>query len=259
MATYNGAPYVARQLHSILEQLDADDEVIVVDDCSTDETLEVVRRLADPRIRVLRNDRNRGEVVSFSRALLAARHDFIFLADQDDVWMPGRVALMSRELAAGTLLVGSNFEWMDAEERPIAVAYDGLAARDATRHLKNIYDIFIGKTTYFGCAMALHRRLAGVVAPIPRFVESHDGWIAIAANVLRSTAHIEQPTLRKRKHASNATSTVSNRNLYMRVRARLLYALGIAVVALRVLRGGGARPAAVPQAPAKRPEAETPR
>src|SRR3954463_11970523 len=69
MATYQGERYVERQLRSILEQLGANDEVVVVDDCSRDRTVEVIESVADPRIKVFRNPVNRREVYSFGRAI----------------------------------------------------------------------------------------------------------------------------------------------------------------------------------------------
>src|SRR4051812_36670865 len=108
MATYNGEKYIARQLRSILEQLGEDDEVILIDDCSTDRTIEIVRQLGDRRVAVHINDRNRGEVFSFGKAMSLAKKDFVFLSDQDDVWMPGRASLMQRRLIeSGASVVAS--------------------------------------------------------------------------------------------------------------------------------------------------------
>src|SRR6187551_2014796 len=164
MATYNGAPYVSRQLRSILDQLTDGDEVIVIDDCSSDGTVEVVRQLADRRVAVHVNDRNRGEVYSFGRAIQLAKNDFVFLADQDDIWIPGRVSLMQRRLVeAKASVVSSNFEWIAANEDPLDVPYDGVASGDSKKHIKNIVDIFVGKTNYYGCAMALRREFVRLV------------------------------------------------------------------------------------------------
>lgn len=234
MASYNSEKYISRQLWSILEQLTHDDEVIVVDDCSTDRTVEMVRRLNDHRISVHVNDRNRGEVFSFGRAISLAKNDFLFLSDQDDIWIPGRVSLMQQCLIeSGASVVTSNFEWINASEEPIDVLYDGVASRDSKRHLNNIIDIFVGKTNYFGCAMAFRRDFMPVVAPIPSFVESHDLWIALASNLARSNAHLDESTLLKRKHATNATSTVSTRSLYRKLRSRVVFAISLIVLFVR--------------------------
>jgi glycosyltransferase involved in cell wall biosynthesis len=235
MATYNGEQYVARQLASILAQLGPDDEVVVVDDCSTDSTVEVIRSLRDPRIVIHANDRNRGDVFSFDRAVSLTRNEFVFLSDQDDVWMPGRVELMTRRLLeTGASVVASNFEWMNTDETPITIAYDGVASRNSARYVRNIIDIFLGKTNYFGCAMAFRRTLLGVVSPVPAFVESHDLWVALAGNLARANTHLDEPTLRKRKHASNVTSTVSNRPLSRKLWSRVLFALSLPILFTRV-------------------------
>jgi glycosyltransferase involved in cell wall biosynthesis len=225
MATYQGERYVERQLRSILEQLGASDEVVVVDDCSTDRTVELIENFNDPRVVVYRNPVNRREVYSFGRAIEIARGDIVFLADQDDVWLPGRVQLMINRLQeSAAALITTNFEWMDACERPLDVAFAGVSSTASARHFRNIADIFIGKTNYFGCAMAFRRELVPIIAPIPAYVESHDLWIALAANQLGSNLHIDDKTLRKRRHGNNTTSTVSDRSLFLKLRSRLIFA-----------------------------------
>jgi glycosyltransferase involved in cell wall biosynthesis len=234
MATYQGELYVERQLRSILEQLGATDEVIVVDDCSTDRTVELIESLNDPRIVVYRNPVNRREVYSFGKAIEASRGDVVFLADQDDIWLPGRVQLMTTRLQeSGAALVTSNFEWMDACERPLDVAYAGVSSAASARHFRNIADIFIGKTNYFGCAMAFRRELIPMITPIPSYVESHDLWIALAANQLGSNLHIDDKTLRKRRHDNNTTSTVSDRPLLLKLGSRLVFARSLIDLAAR--------------------------
>jgi glycosyltransferase involved in cell wall biosynthesis len=223
MATFNGEKYVVRQLQSILDQLSAGDEVIVVDDRSTDGTVAAVKHLNDPRIAIHVNDRNRREVYSFSRAISLARHQDIFLSDQDDIWLPGRVALMKEALRTA-LLITANFDWIDQDGQPLQVSHDGVRPQDSSRHLKNIADIFIGKTTYFGCAMAFRRALVPLIVPIPEYVESHDLWIALAANLVGSNVHLGDKTLLKRRHGHNATSTISSRSLASKLRARMLFA-----------------------------------
>jgi len=234
MATYQGEDYVERQLRSILAQLGPSDEVIVVDDCSCDRTVAVIEGINDPRIAIHSNPVNRREVFSFGRAIELARGDIIFLADQDDVWLPGRVELMAGSLrASGAALVTSNFEWMDAEERPLEVAFDGVSSAASTHHRRNILDIFIGKTNYFGCAMAFQRSLVPLIVPIPAYVESHDLWIALAANQIGSNLHIDDKTLRKRRHGSNSTSTVSTRPLQQRLWSRWIFLKSLRDLAAR--------------------------
>jgi glycosyltransferase involved in cell wall biosynthesis len=237
MATYQGERYVERQLRSILQQLDATDEVVVVDDCSRDRTVEAIESVADPRIKLFRNPINRREVYSFGRAIEIATGDIVFLSDQDDIWLPGRVRLMTDRLRkSDAALITSNFEWMDADERPLDVAFDGVSSTASTRHFRNIVDIFIGKTNYFGCAMAFKCELVPLIVPIPSYVESHDLWIALAANQIGSNLHIDDKTLRKRRHDSNTTSTVSSRSLFLKLRSRLVFARSMIDLSTRLRR-----------------------
>jgi glycosyltransferase involved in cell wall biosynthesis len=235
MATYQGERYVERQLRSILEQLGANDEVVVVDDCSRDRTVEVIESVADPRIKVFRNPVNRREVYSFGRAIEISTGDIVFLSDQDDIWLPGRVRLMTDRLRkSDAALITTNFEWMDAGERPLDVAFDGVSSTASTRHFRNIADIFMGKTNYFGCAMAFKRELVPLIVPIPSYVESHDLWIALAANQIGSNLHIGDKTLRKRRHDGNTTSTVSGRSLFRKLRSRLIFARSMVDLSARL-------------------------
>jgi glycosyltransferase involved in cell wall biosynthesis len=232
MATYNGEKYILEQITSILEQLKSDDEVIIVDDCSVDNTANILQRLNDPRIKLHLNDINNGINNSFGRAISLASNDIIFMSDQDDVWIKDRVSLMVKTLInTGALLVSSNFEAMDMDGKTISYPVDGVRFSNSSKHLRNILEIFIGKTNYYGCAMAFRKDLVKLILPIPSFVESHDLWISLASNLLRSNAHLDEKTLRKRVHNNNAT--ITNRSLFLKIRARFIFGLSIAVLLLR--------------------------
>lgn len=92
MPAYNGAALIGETIESVLAQSFDDFELIIVDDCSTDATLEVVRRYADPRIRTLRAPENGGPVLARNRAFAAARGSYIAGLDQDDLCTPDRFA-----------------------------------------------------------------------------------------------------------------------------------------------------------------------
>lgn len=91
MATYNGAKFLTQQLESIIPQLNEEDELVIVDDCSTDNTLRIIQSTNDFRIKIFLNETNRGHVYSFGRALELASNDIIFMSDQDDIWLEGRI------------------------------------------------------------------------------------------------------------------------------------------------------------------------
>ena len=92
MAAYNGASLIGETLDSLWAQSFGDFEVIVVDDCSTDDTLDVLRACPDPRLRLITAERNAGPVHSRNRAFVEARGRYVAGLDQDDICLPARFA-----------------------------------------------------------------------------------------------------------------------------------------------------------------------
>lgn len=92
MATYNGATLLPQTLASLSAQTFADWELIAVDDGSRDETVEVLRDFADPRVRVIVSEKNEGPVIARNRAFAEARGRYIAGLDQDDIALPERFA-----------------------------------------------------------------------------------------------------------------------------------------------------------------------
>lgn len=226
MATYNGTKYIEIQLQSILRQLDLNDEVIILDDYSTDETLDLVRKIDDKRIKIFKNEVNKGHVYSFGRVIELATKDIIFMSDQDDIWLDGRVKLMKDKLLnSGALLISTNSNFIDSDGKILDFSLDGVSSESSARHLKNIIDIFIGKTNYVGCAMAFKKELRNLILPIPFYVESHDLWIAMGANIIKSNLHIDEPTLSRRIHGENAS--IVKRKLLPKLWSRIIFLISL--------------------------------
>lgn len=91
MASYNGELYIQEQIRSILSQLSRQDELVVVDDASTDRTKERVIEFDDPRIKLVEHVRNRGVVETFEEAVQIATGEILFLSDGDDIWAPDKL------------------------------------------------------------------------------------------------------------------------------------------------------------------------
>ncbi len=113
LAVHNGEPYIGEAVQSVLDQTFTDFELLVVDDASTDETVGIVERLGDGRVRILRNDHNVGQVPALNRGLLEARGQYVARLDADDACLPTRLARQVEVLDAEprVALVGT---WMDA-------------------------------------------------------------------------------------------------------------------------------------------------
>ena len=94
MASYNGSKYIKNQIQSILIQLNNKDQLIIVDDCSIDNTLQIIKNFKDSRIKLIKNNRNVGVVATFQKAMKFAKGDIIFLSDQDDEWLDNKVTFI---------------------------------------------------------------------------------------------------------------------------------------------------------------------
>lgn len=94
ICTYNGEKYIAEQIDSILSQTYTLNEIIIQDDCSTDNTFNILERYSNKnnRIKIFRNDKNIGFNSNFKSAVKRAKSDFIAIADQDDIWYSEKIA-----------------------------------------------------------------------------------------------------------------------------------------------------------------------
>jgi glycosyltransferase involved in cell wall biosynthesis len=200
MASFNGARWLPLQLASILDELVSDDELLVVDDGSSDASTDVVAAVADERVRLLRNSVNRGVRASFERALVNCRGEFIFLADQDDVWLPGKRDALVAELQAGALLAISDAHVIDADGREVEPSF--MARRGGFRG--GLLATLV-KNRFLGCAMAFRRELLECVLPIPPAVPMHDMWIGALASLRGSVAYIDRPLMQYRRHGGNVS------------------------------------------------------
>jgi len=220
LAAHDGAEYVGEQVRSILDQLGPADELLVVDDASTDATVAVVEAFEDPRISVHHYDVNVGSVRTFERALGLARGAYLLLADQDDVWVPGRLEAMVAALQTDGVVATSVAVLGDPPGRPRWP----LRAGDSHRYAANVAAVLVGVRWYFGCAMGLRRDLLPLVLPFPTWLtESHDLWIGLVGNVSHEMRHLEAPSVERRLHAANQTP-LHWRSLPTILRARVMLA-----------------------------------
>ena len=91
MPSYNAEKYISAAIESVRKQTYSNWELIIVDDCSKDNTLEIVRGIQDERIRLYQNETNSGAAVSRNKALREARGEWIAFLDADDLWVPEKL------------------------------------------------------------------------------------------------------------------------------------------------------------------------
>lgn len=231
LASYNGEKYILQQVFSILEQLNEFGELIVVDDCSTDKTTDLLYSIKDNRVKVYVNRENLGHVKTFENAILKAQGDFIFLSDQDDIWIPGRLSMMLSELKSGEKsVVATNFYLFD-DNIELATQNKKRLPSSCSRS-KIALLIFLGVIPYFGCAMAFKRSVKGILLPFPSYVESHDLWLAFVGIFEGGISHVECESLYHRVHGSNLTPK-RRRSLAKVAKTRFYFLLLLSCVFLR--------------------------
>ncbi|MFO6418788.1 glycosyltransferase family 2 protein [Hylemonella sp. W303a] len=198
MATYNGAPYVQAQLQSILASPRVA-EVLVSDDGSNDDTQAIIRSFDDPRVRLLQGP-GQGVVRNFEFLLGQARGEVIFLADQDDVWLPGKVDNMMKALAGADLVV-SDCAIVDSQMRTLHPSFFSLR-RSGPGLLRNL-----ARNSYIGCCMAMRRKLLQHALPFPPNVAMHDWWLGLVAQCTGRVFFLDQVLLLYRRHGGNLSSS----------------------------------------------------
>lgn len=203
MAIYNGSKFIREQLESILSQLPTDAEVVVADDGSTDDTLAIVKSLGDPRIRVLPPEKHLGVVYTYERALLASKGEFIFLADQDDIWLPGKVEKVLAALNDGDLVVHD--AWMLRPSEPSGSSWvrDGKLS-EIRPYTKGVFANW-WKNCYTGNCMAFRRFVLYKALPFPKNLPMHDQWLGLVAEKFFRVSYVTEPLIEYRQHSGNAT------------------------------------------------------
>lgn len=200
MATKNGAKYIREQLDSILVQLGPSDEIIISDDASTDETISVIESYRDKRIRLLKNKSSVGISRNFEISLNISKGEFIFLADQDDVWTDNKIEVMKKNLdhhdlvVSDCLLVDHSLQMKNQSFFAVNNSGKGL--------IRNIL-----KNSYIGCCMAFNRKLLNHALPFPSDIPMHDFWIGMVGELHYKVIFITEVLVYHRRHGANASST----------------------------------------------------
>lgn len=215
MATYNGARFIREQIDSILLQLGADDELIVSDDGSTDGTLEILAEYAtaDARVRVLHHEKKNLAYAkikhsrnfyyatdNFENALRQAKGDYIFLADQDDVWLPEKKSKMIASLQENDSdCVMCNFSTVD--ERGKIMQKNGLKKNPIS---KTIFFRII-KSRLIGSSMVLKKCVLEKSLPFPKFLLAHDLWLGCFS---KKITFFDEPLTLYRRYEGNVSSGI---------------------------------------------------
>lgn len=208
IATYNGGRFIRDQLESLSAQTERPHEVIVSDDASTDETLEIVNNFAKTApfpIRIYRHETNIGYAGNFNSALGHCRGDIVFLSDQDDVWFTSKIERICRRFERKPDV------WLIINDAELV---DGALRQTGIRKLERLKSLGYSANTFVaGCFTAFRYEMLTWINPIPynhgTFV--HDAWIHELGNLLGVREFVPDVLQYYRRHGSNTSDWVGNR------------------------------------------------
>ena len=196
MAVCNGEKYIEQQLNSIIHNLSRNDEIIISYNSSEDATLEMIEEAAHqlPIIKVFSCE-EKGIIANYENAISHCSNEYIFLADQDDVWTDDKVSkVMECFQKEHALLVMHDSDYTD----------DDLNQQDMTlfkdRDIKQGYVHNLINNCYDGCCLAFHRDLVKMILPIPRSESMHDQWIGLVAEKVGKVSFCQERLLQHRRH-----------------------------------------------------------
>lgn len=209
MATYNGERFLREQLDSLYCQTLQPDEVLVVDDCSMDGTIEILEEYHQSHgLKYVVNEHNLRVNKNFEKGLKLCSGDYIMLCDQDDVWMDNKIELMMQrmDLLVGVnedipLIVSSRDTYADAEMN----VYHSLAMKEDCESYRDTVIHHLSQ----GSAMLLNRRCLDYIFPIPDHgtgicYDIHIGYIVA---MMGKKYNMKESLMYYRVHGNNVTAT----------------------------------------------------
>lgn len=210
MCTYNGSRYLSAQLESIATQTRLPNELVVCDDGSSDDTVDILKRFSTTApfpVRIEVNQINLGSTKNFEKAIGLCTSELIALADQDDVWLDRKLEAMEREFQSKPQvgIVFSDAELVDENLKPLGIRLWRRIGFDEEKRCEltsgRALNVLLPGWTVTGATMAFRLKFRTLALPIPDDVPMiHDGWIAAVIAMVADISFIEDPLVSYRQH-----------------------------------------------------------
>lgn len=213
MATYNGHKFLKEQIDSILNQTYSDFRLIISDDCSKDETRQILKEYEkkDKRIEVYFQEKNLGYVKNFEFLLTKVENDIYMLSDQDDVWLSTKVEHTYNKLKeTNSDLVFTDLEVVDENLKTLYPSFnDYMKLSRKIKKCKGDYRLQYLYNCVTGCTLISKKKFLNLILPLP--TESkyaiHDTWIACTIANNGKIEYLEEKTIKYRQHGNNQVGT----------------------------------------------------
>lgn len=211
MAAYNSEKFLNAQVDSIINQTYTDWQLIIRDDCSSDNTVKIIQEYEQKypnKIKLFQAEKNSGAKANFNCLLKLSKSEYIMFCDHDDVWLPNKIELTFNKM--------KEIEKNMAEEAPILVFTDKSIV-DENLNITNISSAnsekFNVKTIKLnnllvqnvasGCTIMINRKLLEISGEIPADAIMHDHYCMLIASIFGNVGYVDTPTMLYRQHSSN--------------------------------------------------------
>lgn len=193
LATFNGEKYLAKQLASLTRQTRLPDELVVVDDGSTDGTRDILKQFARTApfpVELIALSQRLGTCEAFGDALARASGDILVICDQDDQWLPDKLAVMAERMAQrpDAMLAFSDATLIDAEDHFLSRSrwrVAGFGTNQQSLMTQDPFGQMIARQIVSGCTAAIRRPLLPALLPFPAGIHPalgtmmYDRWISL--------------------------------------------------------------------------------
>ena len=226
IATYNGEKFLREQLMSILSQLSDEDEIIISDDNSQDSTINIIEAIKSPLLHLYVNNGARGYTANFENALRYAKGDYIFLADQDDIWMPDKVSVCVKFLQSYSLIISDGII-IDENGNKIGESF-----YEQRKSKKGLFNALL-RFSFLGCCLAFRKEILQRAMPFPadHLLCTHDNWLTLIGMMYYKSIVIDDKLICYRRHSANSSSGgfINSTSIWFKIRYRV-YLLGTLLI-----------------------------
>ena len=215
LCTFNGEKYLAEQLDTLITQTYPNIEIIVVDDCSTDSTLKILKEYESRNlIRLYQNEKNIGFSKNFENAIQLCKGEFIALSDQDDIWEKNKIKLLLDNIG-DSILIYHDSELINSTGQSL-----NKRMSDVNNFVKGTNNkAFIFRNCIAGHMIFFRKKLTSFIFPVPD-IFFHDWWMVYAATTIDRITFVPNVLVKYRQHEKSYTDTLKLREVQEHSRGR---------------------------------------
>lgn len=212
LTTYNGSKYIREQIDSIINQNFSDWELIVCDDKSTDNTVEILNEYEkkDSRIHIYLNEKNLGFKKNFEKAISLCNGEYIALCDQDDVWTTNHIEKLYNQIQDFSISCG-NAEMIDSKGVSLNKNLSDIDNLYSFDSKSIIYKILFQNNAFQGASMLIKASFLKKYGKVPDSIKFHDVWYACCACLDGGITYTFDVITKYRQHGNNVTFQSHNK------------------------------------------------